>query len=152
MSLTLHTLAPHKGAHTKSFRVGRGISSGRGKTSGRGTKGQRSRTGGRAGLALKGLKQMMLSFPKLRGFQSRYESAASIPLRALEQMKDGSVVTLETLRKAGLIHRSDRSAKIVGSGVFAKKMTVKGIPASAAARAAIEKAGGSFVEDKRSLS
>ena len=152
MSLTLHTLAPHKGSHTKSFRIGRGISSGRGKTSGRGTKGQRARTGGRKRLALKGMKQMLLAFPKLRGFRSRYASAASVPLRSLEQFKDGAVVTLETLHRAGLIHRSDRSAKIVSGGELTKKLTVKRVPASAGARAAIEKIGGSFVESKRSSS
>lgn len=152
MSLTLHTLAPRKGSHTKSFRVGRGISSGRGKTAGRGTKGQRARTGGRKRLALKGMKQMLLAFPKLRGFQSRYTAAASVPLRALEKFKDGSVVTLETLHRAGLIHRSDRAAKIVSGGELTKKLTIKGVSASAGARAAIEKAGGSFVETKRSSS
>lgn len=152
MSLTLHTLAPNKGAHTKSFRIGRGISSGRGKTSGRGTKGQRARTGGRKRLALKGMKQMLLSFPKLRGFQSQYASAASVPLRALESLKDGSVVTLEVLHKAGLIHRSDRNAKIVGGGELTKKLTIKGVMMSAGARAAIEKAGGTCLEPKRSLS
>ncbi len=152
MSLTLHTLAPRKGARTASFRIGRGISSGRGKTAGRGTKGQRARTGGRKGLALKGMKQMLLSFPKLRGFQSRFPSIATVPLRALESFPEGAVVTLETLRKAGLIHRADRGAKIVGNGVYAKKVTLRGIMISAGARAAIEKAGGSVIATARSQS
>ena len=152
MSLTLHSLAPHKGAHTKSFRIGRGIASGRGKTSGRGTKGQRARTGGRKGLALKGMKQMLLGFPKLRGFRSRYVAAATVPLRTLERFSDGAVVTLETLHKTGLIHRSDRAAKIVGTGTISKKLTIKDVLVSSGARVAIEKAGGSVVQQKRSLS
>ena len=152
MSLTLHNLAPNKGAHTKSFRIGRGISSGRGKTSGRGTKGQLSRTGGGKGLALKGMKQMLLAFPKLRGFTSQYASAATVSVGSLEQFKEGTIVTLEVLHDAGLIHRSDRKAKIVGGGELTKKLTVKGVMVTAGARAAIEKVGGACVAAKRSLS
>lgn len=143
MSLHLHTIAPKKGARTKSFRIGRGNASGRGTTAGRGTKGQRARTGGRSGLAMKGMKQMILSFPKLRGFQSRYQKSATVSLKKLETLPENTVVTLATLRKANLIARTDRSAKIVGSEV-AKKFVVDGVAVSASARQAIEKAGGSI--------
>lgn len=144
MTLTLHTLAPKHGARTKSFRIGRGHGSGRGKTAGKGTKGQKSRTGGGKKLKLKGLKQMLLSFPKNRGFQSRYQKAASIQLKHLEAFKDGEIVNLASLRKKGIIKRTDLSAKIVGSGAFSKKLVIEKIGASASAKASIEAAGGSI--------
>lgn len=142
MPLTLHTLQPKKGSRTKSFRIGRGLGTGRGKTGGRGTKGQRSRTGGRKRLRLKGMKQMLLGFPKLRGFQSRYASAVTIPLSRLEKFEDGATVTLQDLRRMGLMKRADLSAKIVGGGELKKKIILKGIKATVAAKVAIEKVGG----------
>ncbi|MCC7522663.1 50S ribosomal protein L15 [Candidatus Uhrbacteria bacterium] len=144
MTLTLHTLAPKHGARTKSFRIGRGHGSGRGKTAGKGTKGQKSRTGGGKKLKLKGLKQMLLSFPKNRGFQSRYQKSASVQLKRLEAFKDGEIVNLASLRKKGMIKRTDLSAKIVGSGTFGKKLVIEKIGASASAKASIEAAGGSI--------
>jgi len=142
MSLTLHTLAPKYGSRTKKFRIGRGHGSGRGKTAGKGTKGQKARTGGRNKLKLKGLKQMLLSFPKNRGFQSRYEKVAAIPLKRLASFGSGETVSLMTLRQKGLVNRVDRSAKIVGGGTIDKKLTVVGVAVTAGAKAAIEAAGG----------
>ena len=127
----------------KKFRVGRGLGSGRGKTSGRGTKGQRSRSGGKSGLKMKGLKRMLLGFPKVRGFQSMSSKPASVPLVKLEQFAEGATITLSALRKEGLVHRADQSAKIVGNGPLTKKITIKGIAVSAGAKAVIEKLGGS---------
>jgi large subunit ribosomal protein L15 len=143
MSLTLNNLAPKFGSRSKRFRIGRGAGSGRGKTAGKGTKGQKSRTGGSHKLKLKGLKQMLLSFPKNRGFQSRYAKMAAIPLKRLSVYGNGETVSMETLREKGLIGRSDREAKIVGSGAFDKKLTVSGVAVTAGSKAAIEAAGGS---------
>ena len=144
----MHTLAPAAGAREKSFRVGRGNGSGRGKTAGRGTKGQRSRSGGRSGLKLKGLKQMLLSFPKVRGFQSRYSKARVITLVQLETVPEG-MVTMNTLERAGLVIRTDRSVKIVGNTGLTKKLTIRDIKVSAGAKAAIEKLGGSVIAPKK---
>lgn len=150
MSLTLNTLAPTKGARKKSFRIGRGNASGRGTTAGRGTKGQRARTGGRNKLKLKGLKQMLLAFPKLRGFQSRYAKAEAVTLaRLVKAFGAGGRVDLSSLKKKGLVTKSAAYAKLVGSGDVGATLTIVGIPASASAKAAIEKAGGSFVPSKK---
>lgn len=143
MALTLHTLTPKHGARTKSFRIGRGPGTGRGKTAGKGTKGQKARTGGGKKLKLKGLKQMLLSFPKNRGFQSYYDKPATVPLSRLASFKDGATINLASLRKAGIISRIDRAAKIVGSGDFSKKLTIEKVGVTPSAKAAIEKAGGS---------
>jgi len=137
-SLTLHTLAPASGSRVKKFRIGRGAGSGRGKTAGRGTKGQRSRTGGRRALKLKGMKQMLLSFPKNRGFQSHRVRPVAISLKKLEApYPDGAAITLETLRASGLVPRSAQSVKIIGADPITKKFTIEGVSFSAGARAAL---------------
>ncbi len=143
MSLTLNNLAPKYGSRSKSFRIGRGAGSGRGKTAGKGTKGQKSRTGGSHKLKLKGLKQMLLSFPKNRGFKSHFEKVSAIPLKRLSVFVDGETVTLATLREKNLIGRTVTLAKIVGNGSFDKKLSVEGVAVTAGSKAAIEKAGGS---------
>ena len=145
MSLTLHTLAPAKGARTKSFRVGRGEGSGRGKTGGKGTKGQRSRTGGRRGLKLKGLKQMLLGFPKLRGFKSRYAKAATVSLeKAAKVFSAGEKIDVKALKSKGLIPNTSELAKVVGAADVGKALSFMDVKSSASAKAAVEKAGGSF--------
>lgn len=146
----MHTLAPKKGSRTKAFRIGRGPGSGRGKTAGRGTKGQRSRTGGKKKLGLKGMRHMLLAFPKMHGFQSRFPKAVTLTLKQLEKhFENGALVNIEALRNAGLLVRTDRKAKIVGTGVISKKITVSSdILVSETAKAAIEKAGGSFAVKK----
>ena len=91
---------------------------------------------------MKGLKRMLLGFPKLRGFHSYYEKAVTIPLARLATFSDGATVTLEALKDAGLVRRASQFAKIVGNGSFAKKLTIKGIAVSEGAKKAIESAGG----------
>jgi large subunit ribosomal protein L15 len=149
MSLAQHTLAPKNGAREKSFRLGRGNGSGRGKTAGRGTKGQRSRSGGRNKLRLKGLKQMLLSFPKSRGFNSRYAKARVVTLAQLERLSEGAVVNADALRRAGLVLRTDRSIKIIASEGLTKKLVIRGVQVSEGAKALIEKVGGSVVLSKK---
>ena len=149
MTLTLHTIAPASGARTKKFRIGRGNASGRGTTAGRGTKGQRARSGGRNNLKLKGLKQMLLSFPKLRGFQSQYKKDATVTLEHLvKAMPAGGRVDLALLKAKSLVPPRSRGAKIVGSGPCATVFTVEGLEATEKAKAAIQTAGGSFVKAK----
>lgn len=88
---------PKKGSRTKKFRVGRGYATGRGTTAGRGTKGQRARTpGGRKRLKLKGLKQMLLAFPKSRGFNSMYPTVYAVPADRI--VKPSRLVTASTSR------------------------------------------------------
>ncbi len=86
---------------------------------------------------------MLLSFPKSRGFLSRYAKVASIPLKRLSVYASGDTVSIETLREKGLINRIDLKAKIVGNGSFDKKLTVSGVAVTAGSKAAIEAAGGS---------
>jgi large subunit ribosomal protein L15 len=148
MSLSLSTLAPAKGARKKSFRVGRGNASGRGTTAGKGTKGQRARTGGRNRLKLKGLKQMLLSFPKLRGFQSRYMKPVTLPIERVEKaFAANEKIDVRALKAKGLMPKSALLAKVVGSSAT-KALTFVNVLSSASAKAAVEKAGGSFKKEK----
>lgn len=149
MSLSLHTLVPNTGSHERSFRIGRGHGSGRGKTAGKGTKGQKSRSGGKGGLKMHGMKQMLLSFPKNRGFKSFSSKIISIPVQRLDVFPDGSTVDAKALHASGLLHRTERTAKIIGGTLPTHKLTVAGLPMTASAKALIEKAGGSVVAGDR---
>lgn len=145
MSLSLHTLAPKKGSRTKKFRVGRGYATGRGTTAGRGTKGQRARTGGRKRLKLKGLKQMLLAFPKSRGFNSMYPTVYAVPAdRIVKAFQAGDRIDLDTLKVKHLIPKVAVKAKIIGRGEVDKKLTFVDIMATESVKAAVEKAGGKF--------
>ncbi len=148
MTLTLHSLKPAKGSRTKKFRLGRGEGSGRGKTAGKGTKGQRARSGGRKGLKQLGIRPMLLSMPKSRGFKSRYLKTATVRLDQVEKLFDaGARVDLKALKAKGLIHPTSTTAKLVGKEI-GKKLTFVNVMASAAATEAVTKAGGSFERTK----
>ncbi len=145
MAITLHSIASKPGARTGTRRIGRGPGSGRGKTAGKGTKGQRSRTGGKTALKLKGMKQMLLSFPKNRGFRSRFAKDTVLRVSRLSALEEGVPVTMQVLQAAGLMRRGDRSVKIVAGGELKKKLTIaKGVTLSAGAKAEIERAGGTI--------
>lgn len=144
--MRLNELKPDAGSKHARKRLGRGIGSGLGKTGGRGHKGQKSRAGGFHKVGFEG-GQMPLQrrLPKM-GFRSR-TAADREEIRLNELLRiDGEVVDLEALRKAGLINRSTKSAKIIASGEIERALTVRGIGVTKGARAAIEAAGGK-VED-----
>lgn len=60
---------------------------------------------------------------------------------------DGDEVSLESLREKGVIRNSDIYVKILSDGELEKKLAVKGVAMSAAARSKIEAAGGSIVDE-----
>ncbi|MCI0479468.1 50S ribosomal protein L15 [Candidatus Uhrbacteria bacterium] len=153
MTLALHTITPSRGSRPKKTRVGRGNASGRGTTAGRGTKGQRARTGGRKRLKMKGMRQMLLSFPKRRGFTSAYPTVYDIRIgRVVEAFKDGDRIDLAALKSKKLVPKSAAFAKVIGGGTVDRKLTFVGIRATASVKADVEKAGGSFgAAPKRSV-
>lgn len=149
MSLSLHTLKPAKGSRPKHFRIGRGYGTGRGTTAGRGTKGQRARTGGRKRLKLKGLKQMLLAFPKNRGFVSMHPTVYSVPVgRIMKAFAAGERVTLAELKKKQVIPKRAVLAKVIAGGEIDKKLNFIDIRSTASVKLAIEAAGGTFVSKK----
>lgn len=144
MAIGLHNLKPNKGARKKSYAVGRGLS-GRGTYSGRGTKGQRARSGGRAGLQLKGLRKIMLSMPKSRGFTGRTVKSAVVNVGTLSSsFQNGATVNPKLLAEKNLIPDADMKVKVLGDGEISVKLTVEGCTVSASAKEKIEKAGGTI--------
>jgi large subunit ribosomal protein L15 len=148
--MKLNELRDNPGARHKSKRLGRGIGSGKGKTSGKGVKGQKARTG----VALNGFEggQMPIyrRLPK-RGFVNLFRKAyAPVNLGALEaaiaagRLDPAQPITEESLRAAGLV-RGGKAAgvRLLAKGEITRAVTVTVSGASAAAVAAVEKAGGS---------
>jgi len=138
----LNTLKPAPGSKTPPKRLGRGIGSGKGKTCGKGHKGQKARSGGYHKVGFEG-GQMPLQrrIPK-SGFNSRKALfREEVRLSDLNKIV-GDVVDLTTLLAAGIVKNSTKFVKIIAFGKFERKVTIRGIPATAGARKAIEAVGG----------
>jgi large subunit ribosomal protein L15 len=145
-SMELNTIKPSEGAKHAKRRVGRGIGSGLGKTCGRGHKGQKSRAGGYHKVGFEG-GQMPLQrrLPK-RGFKSHLlKFNAEITLGELQALGAAEVDIL-VLKQAGLVPQIAKNVKVIKSGELSAKVSLKGIGATAGAKAAIEAAGGSLAE------
>ncbi|MFT4938523.1 MAG: large subunit ribosomal protein L15 [Paraglaciecola sp.] len=142
----LNTLAPAPGANKSSKRVGRGIGSGFGKTGGRGHKGQKARSGGSVKPGFEG-GQMPLQrrLPKF-GFTSRI-SRVTTQVTLCEITKvEGEVVSLETLKAAGLIKKEMLYVKVMKSGDISRAVTISGLKVTKGALEAIQAAGGKVEE------
>ena len=147
--MQLNEIRDNKGARKGRMRIGRGIGSGKGKTGGRGGKGQTARSG----VAIKGFEggQMPLHrrLPK-RGFNNytRVEFDA-ITLRDLQVLVDngtfkaGDTVTTAALKEKGVVPNAATGVKLLVKGELKAKLNIDVERASAGAKAAIEKLGGS---------
>jgi large subunit ribosomal protein L15 len=141
--MKLENLSPAFGSTKEGKRKGRGIGSGNGKTAGRGAKGQWARSGGGVRPGFEG-GQMPLQrrLPK-RGFTNIFATRfAVINVSDLETFENGSTVTVDELRNAGLVKKTYDGVKILGNGELSKKLTVKASAFSGSAKEKIEKAGG----------
>lgn len=144
--MRLNDIKPAEGARTERVRVGRGIGSGLGKTAGRGHKGTFARSGkGKIKAGFEG-GQMPLRkrLPKV-GFRSRIAGdTAEVMLYQLDRLEGD--IDFAALRAAKLVPATAKRAKIVKKGDVSKKLVLKGVLATAGARAAIEAAGGKVEE------
>jgi large subunit ribosomal protein L15 len=141
--MELNSIKPAAGSKHAKRRVGRGIGSGLGKTAGRGHKGQKSRSGGYHKVGFEG-GQMPLQrrLPK-RGFKSQtLKYNAEVTLTSLEVLGLGEVDVL-ALKQAGLVGQMAKVVKIINTGALSRSVKLTGVGATAAAKAAIEAAGGS---------
>ena len=111
--LTLNSISDSKSRSEKK-RVGRGTGSGVGKTAGRGHKGQKSRSGGNVRPGFEGGQMpLQMRLPKF-GFTSRVSRVSeSINVKHLAGVKK---ITIENLKKLGLIRKSTLKVKIFGEG------------------------------------
>jgi large subunit ribosomal protein L15 len=142
--MELNSIKPSSGSKHAKRRVGRGIGSGLGKTAGRGHKGQKSRAGGYHKVGFEG-GQMPLQrrLPK-RGFKSHLlKFNAEITLAQLQGLAMDEVDVL-LLKQAGLVGQLAKVVKVVKSGELTRAVVLKGIGATAGAKAAIEAVGGSL--------
>lgn len=147
MTLRLNELSPVEGARTERKRVGRGIGSGLGKTCGRGHKGSFARSGkGKIKAGFEGGQTpMQRRLPKI-GFVSRTaKDTAEVLSYHLDRLEAGEI-DFAALRAAKLVPATAKKAKIVLKGELSKAFTLKGVSATAGAKAAIEAAGGSVQE------
>lgn len=144
MSIGLHNLSPFSGSKKKKMRVGRGHAR-KGITAGRGQKGQKARSGV-GGLKRLGMKKLILSTPKVRGFKSYKPNAAVVNVSALEVFDANAFVTPKTLKEKKLIPASaPNQVKILGGGELSKSLRVKGCSVSKSAAEKITAAGGEII-------
>ncbi|MCY4176908.1 MAG: 50S ribosomal protein L15 [Endozoicomonadaceae bacterium] len=140
--MKLNALSPAPGSNKERKRKGRGIGSGLGKTCGRGHKGQKSRTGGGVKPGFEGGQQpLQRRLPKFGFFSARSQVTAEVRLNQLSNT-DTNEISLETLKKAGLIQHKIKYVKIILSGKLDKAVTIKKLGITKGARAAVEAAGG----------
>ncbi len=140
--MDLSSLKPPSGQVHKPKRVGRGMGSG-GRRAGRGDKGQRSRSGFSLKRGFEG-GQMPLHrrLPK-RGFHNVFKKRyAVVNLKVLARLGDAPVITPEILLERGLIKKLHHGLRVLGSGDWNLKVTVRAHHFSASARQKIEAAGG----------
>ena len=145
--MRMNTLKPAAGARTERKRVGRGIGSGLGKTAGRGHKGSFARTGkGKIKPGFEGGQMpMQRRLPKV-GFRSKIKTdTAEVLLYQLDKLEAGEI-DFAALRAAKLVPSTAKQAKVVKKGEVSKKFVLKGLLATAGAKAAIEAAGGQVGE------
>ncbi len=144
--MQLNTLKPAEGSKKNRRRVGRGIGSGLGKTAGRGHKGQKSRSGGFHKVGFEGGQMPMYRRLPKRGFVSlTRRHVGQITLSDLEKIGLPEVDLL-ILKQHGLAGEQINSVKVIKTGEIKIAVTLKGLTASAAAKAAIEAVGGKLIE------
>jgi large subunit ribosomal protein L15 len=142
--MELNGIKPADGAKHYKRRVGRGIGSGLGKTAGRGHKGQKSRAGGYHKVGFEGGQMPMQRRLPKRGFKSALlKFNAEVTLTALNLL-DVTDIDLVVLKQAGLVGELAKVVKIIKTGEVSKAFKLSGIGATAAAKASIVAAGGSF--------
>jgi len=139
MPITLSNLKPAQGSTKKRKVIGRGGK--RGTYSGKGMKGQRARSGV-SGLKALGMKQVMLSTPKLRGFKSLKQKFPVVNVSELNAFDDGAIVDIKKMIQMELLDKRETKVKVLGDGKISKKLTVIANAFSETAKAAIEAAGG----------
>ena len=148
--MRLNEIIDNPGSRKYRVRIGRGIGSGCGKMGGRGGKGQTARSGVAIGGFEGGQMPLHRRLPK-RGFNMwRPKSYNEINVGALqkaidEKRLDGTKpVDVASLVAAGVLRRPKDGLRILGDGDLKQKLTVTANHATASAKTAIEKAGGSL--------
>jgi large subunit ribosomal protein L15 len=148
--MKLNEIKNDPGSHKHKHKVGRGSSSGLGKTSGRGVKGAKARTGTKVYGFEGGQMPLYMRMPK-RGFNNIFAlDFAEVSLARLQRAIDAKKfditkkITEELLREAGVARRSKNGVRLIGNADLTTKIDIEVGGASAGAKAAVEKAGGTL--------
>ena len=148
--MKLNELSDNKGARKNRMRVGRGIGSGKGKTAGRGVKGQKARSGVTGIRAYEGGQMpLYMRLPK-RGFNKPNRAeVVEVNIGRLQAAVDAGALAASkkidaaALVEAGVLRRAKDGVRLLGVGELKAKLNLVVAHASAGARTAVEKAGGS---------
>ncbi len=141
--MKLHELSPSEGSKKKAYRVGRGHASGNGKTSGKGHKGQNARSGGGVRPGFEGGQMPIYRRLPKRGFTNIFaKQYVSVNVEVLNKLENGTEVTAEVLKEAGIISKICDGVVILGRGELTKNLTVKAKRFSKSAAEKIAAAGG----------
>lgn len=128
-------------------RRGRGYGSGKGgHTTGRGQKGQTSREGTKVSLWFEGgALPMNKKMPMWRG-KGRLKIVRPTAQLSFDELNSLSLtdITLDSLKLEHVIDKRFKKAKIIKKGKLSRKINVKGLSVSAAARKEIEDLGGTI--------
>ena len=141
--MKLHELRPAEGSTFARKRVGRGTGSGMGKTSTMGHKGQKARSGSKKNGFEGGQMPLARRLPK-RGFTNIFAKEYTIiNVAELNRFEDGTVITAQMLKEAGVISKIEKDGlKVLGRGELTKRLDVKAAKFSETAQKAIEAACG----------
>ena len=123
-------------------RIGRGVGSGLGKTSGRGHKGQKARSGGGVRRGFEGGQTPLYRRLPKRGFTNiNTRNYTEVTLTMLNKATSEEV-TAESLIADGIISKANDGIVILATGKLDKKLTVKAVRFTKAAKEKIEALGG----------
>ena len=139
--MKLDELKPAQKTKKKTV-VGRGVGSGLGKTSGRGHKGQKARSGGGVRRGFEGGQTPLYRRLPKRGFTNiNSRNYTEVTLTMLNKSK-AEEVTAESLIEEGIISKANDGIVILATGKLDKKLTVKAVRFTKAAKEKIEALGG----------
>ena len=144
MTIKLETLQSNKGSRRKKMRKGRGIAAGQGASCGFGMRGQKSRSGRPTRPGFEG-GQMPLyrRVPKLKHFPIvNQKNFTVLNVSSLNELKEGTVVNLDSLVKEGILTKPKNPLKILGNGKLEVKLTVQAAAFTKSAKTKIEEIGG----------
>jgi large subunit ribosomal protein L15 len=143
--MRLGTIRPALGATKDTKRRGKGAATGLGGTSGRGHKGHKARTGGKIPVWFEGGQMPIQRRLPKRGFTNptRVEYHV-VQVGRLAAAAAGTTVDAAWLKAQGLVRRKG-PIKLLAGGDLKVALTVQVNAASAAARQAVEAAGGKVV-------
>jgi large subunit ribosomal protein L15 len=144
MTIKLESLQSNQGSRRKKMRKGRGIAAGQGASCGFGMRGQKSRSGRPTRPGFEG-GQMPLyrRVPKLKHFPIvNQKNFTVLNVSSLNDLKEGTVVNLDSLVKEGILTKPKNPLKILGNGKLEVKLTVQAAAFTTSAKKKIEEVGG----------